>query len=111
MRLVGLVLCQGDLLQLTVVRQIDGHRLALVMQRDFALAEVELTLLGGLLGVDKVSAVAGDVCPAALAAARGISHGDAAAGVPVQSPSGGQPLPKNANPLVNPGAILKNLFR
>ncbi|HEY1410999.1 MAG TPA: hypothetical protein VGF36_02600, partial [Rhodopila sp.] len=59
-----------------------------------------LGIVGGLLGADKLlGGGSGDVCPAALAAARGQA-------VPEATPA------KAGKPSVsNPGALLKNLFR
>ena len=59
-----------------------------------------LGLVGGLLGADKLlGGGTSDICPAALAAARGQAAPQAAAKTP-------QP-----NALPNPAAVLKNLFR
>ncbi len=61
-----------------------------------------LGIVGGLLGVDKaLGLVAGDPCPAALAAARGQPAPTQATTAPKSSP----------NPLSDPGAALKSLFR
>jgi uncharacterized protein involved in outer membrane biogenesis len=62
-----------------------------------------LGLVGGLLGADKLfsSSGTGDVCPAALAAARGQKVPEAAASKPGASKPG----------VSNPGDFLKNLFR
>jgi hypothetical protein len=59
-----------------------------------------LGIVGGLLGADKLFGDgSGDVCPAALASARGQP-------VPNASPA------KSGKPnAANPGAFLKNLFR
>lgn len=59
-----------------------------------------LGIVGGLLGTDKLlGGGSGDVCPAALAAARGQAVPDAA------------PAKAGKPSMPNPGALLKNLFR
>lgn len=65
-----------------------------------------LGIVGGLLGGDKALGGGGnvDVCPAALAAARGQAAPAAAEQAPAQQPAAKQPKP-------NAGAILKQLFR
>jgi hypothetical protein len=69
----------------------------------------QLGALGGLLGTDKGdSASKGDLCPAALAAARG--QAAPAAPPPSAAPAAlpGKLLP---NPALNPAQTLRNLFR
>jgi AsmA protein len=70
-----------------------------------------LGIVGGLLGADKLlSGGTPDMCPAALAAARG-QPAPAASGQP-GTPAHGTPNPGVPNPgPANPGALLKNLFR
>jgi uncharacterized protein involved in outer membrane biogenesis len=57
-----------------------------------------LGILGGLLGADKLFSATTDICPPALAAARGQAVPEAAA----------KPAAKSASP--NPAQLLKNLF-